>query len=166
MPMLRALPLWSIVLVAVLAVASPAAAQQPPIQQQMSAEEFKATGLDKLSPQELANLNAWLNNTLEVETAKAAELARDKVESETRGFASFGRTDPIVGRIVGEFRGFALGRSWTLDNGQEWEQVDDASLSGVRKADPGVKITPSVTGNVWYMQIDGYNTRAKVRRTR
>lgn len=147
-------------------LAAPPTLAAPPIEQQMSPEQFKAAGLDKLSPQELANLNAWLNNTLEVETTRAAELAKDKVETESRGFLSFGRTDPIESRIDGPFRGFARGRSWTLENGQVWEQTDDASLSGVRKDSPGVKITPGMVGNVWYMAIEGYNTRAKVRRVK
>lgn len=151
---------------AVLLLLAPAAQAQPPIEQQMTPEQFKASGLQKLSQQELANLNAWLNNTLEVETTKAAKLAADKVESENRGFLAFGKVDPIVGKIVGEFRGFAVGRSWTLDNGQVWEQVDAASLAGVRKTDPQVQITPSLVGNKWYLQIEGYNTRAGVRRVK
>jgi hypothetical protein len=166
MPMIRLRPLnFSLALVVLLALA-PAAYAQPPIEQQMTPEQFKASGLDKLSSQELANLNAWLNNTLEVETTKAAKLAKDKVETENRGFLSFGKSDPIVGKIVGEFRGFAIGRSWTLDNGQVWEQVDNASLAGVRKTDPQVRITPSVIGSTWYLQIEGYNTRAGVRRVK
>jgi hypothetical protein len=166
MSTIRPRPIWnSLMLLALLGFAS-AAHAQPPIEKQMTPEQFKAAGLDKLSPAELANLNAWLNNTLEVETAKAATLAKDKVETENRGFLSFGKSDPIVARITGEFRGFAKGRSWTLDNGQVWEQIDGASLAGVRKTDPQVRITPSLIGNAWYMQIDGYNTRASVRRTK
>ena len=166
MPRIRLQLFWNLLILASLvAVASVAQAQQP-IEKQMTPEQFKAAGRDKLSPQELANLNAWLNNTLEVETEKAAQLAKDKVETENRGFLPFGKTDPIVARISGEFRGFARGRSWTLDNGQVWEQMDGASLAGVRKTDPQVKITPSLIGNNWYMQIEGYNTRASVRRVK
>ena len=39
-----------------------------------------------------------------------------------------------------------------------------ASLAGVRLDNPGVKISPSIIGNTWYLRIDGYNTRAKVER--
>lgn len=164
MPMTRPRPIWnSLMLLALLGFASEASAQAP-IEKQMTPEQFKAAGLDKLSPAELANLNSWLNNTLEVETTKAATLAKDKVESESRGFFSFGKSDPIVARITGEFRGFAKGRRWTLDNGQEWEQIDDATLAGARKTDPEVKIAPSLVGNAWYMQVEGYNKRASVRR--
>ena len=43
-----------------LCIGTDAVAQQAPIERQMSPEQFKAAGLDKLSPEELANLNAWL----------------------------------------------------------------------------------------------------------
>ncbi|KQY49671.1 hypothetical protein ASD14_13145 [Lysobacter sp. Root494] len=164
--MTRPRAIWNpLMLLALLGFASLAYAQ-PPIEKQMTPGQFKAAGLDKLSPTELANLNAWLNNTLEVETTKAATLAKEKVETENRGFLSFGKSDPIVARIPGEFRGFAKGHRWTLDNGQEWEQIDDASLAGARKTGPQVRITPSLVGNAWYMQVEGYNKRASVRRTK
>lgn len=154
-----------LVLAAALA-ALPAIAAPPPIQQQMSTEEFKSAGLDKLSDEELARLNAWLGRTIEVETAKAATAAKKKVEDDNRGFFNFGSTDPIRSSIPGEFRGFANGRSYTLANGQVWRQVDDASLAGVRLTDPTVTVTPSKVGNVWYMAVGRYGTRAKVARVK
>src|SRR3546814_9695240 len=76
----------------------------------MTAEQFKAAGLDKLSPEELANLNTWLDRTITTETAKAAEQAsvqtKERVESENRGFFHFGSDDPIESRITGTFAGF------------------------------------------------------------
>jgi hypothetical protein len=88
------------------------------------------------------------------------------VKNEARGFFNFGTSEPIASNIVGEFRGFQKGRNYVLANGQEWEQTDEASLVGVRKTDPVVKIAPSLVGNAWYMAIEGYNTRAKVRRVK
>ena len=143
-------------------------AAQPPIEQAMTAEQFKAAGLDKLSTGELANLNAWLNRTITTETAKAAEQAsvrtKERVESENRGFFHFGSSEPIVSRISGEFRGFEQGRKYTLENGQVWRQTDGASLVGARVTDPEVRIKPSTFGNAWYLKIEGYNTNAKVER--
>lgn len=155
--------LRSILLVALLALA-PAAAAQDAIEKQMTLEEFKAAGLDKLSADELARLNAWLNRTLDVETEKAAVAAKKKVEDDNRGFFNFGSTEPVVSKIAGEFRGFARGREYTLENGHVWKQVDDASLAGVRLSTPEVRITPSLVGNSWYLAVAGYNTRAKVQR--
>ena len=148
-----------------IAIAQTSSSQRP-LQQEMSPEEFKAAGLDKLNAEELASLNAWLDRKIEVETVRATEQAQDKVKNEVRGFFNFGTTEPITSTIVGEFRGFQKGRNYTLANGQEWEQSDEASLVGVRKTDPAVTITPSRVGNAWYMAIEGYNTRAKVRRVK
>jgi hypothetical protein len=154
-----------------LGCALPAFAQspaQPPIEQAMTPEQFRAAGLDKLSADELANLNAWLNRTISTETARAAEQAAvqatEKVETENRGFFHFGSSDPIEAKIAGQFSGFRKGNTYTLDNGQQWRQTDTASLAGVRVENPAVKITPSLIGNTWYLRIDGYNTRAKVER--
>lgn len=137
------------------------------VEQLMSADEFKAAGLDKLSAQELAALNAWLQRKVGQETAKAVEVAKEEgrkeVAEKNRGFFDFGSTEAIESNIVGEFKGFANGRKYTLQNGQVWEQVEPASLEGVRRTDPKVTIKPGLFNN-WFMRIDGYNTAAKVRR--
>lgn len=145
--------------------------EAPPLQQQMTASEFKATGLDKLTPAELAALNAWLGRKIEEHTqtnvAKASEKAREEgrqeVVQKNRGFFDFGSKEPIVSAIRGEFSGFAKGRTYPLDNDQLWEQVDAAELVGVRKSSPKVSISPGFMG-VWWMKVEGYNTQAKVRR--
>ncbi|WP_293716245.1 MULTISPECIES: hypothetical protein [unclassified Stenotrophomonas] len=155
-----------------LSLLSPAHAQrvvQGDLQQQMSADEFKAAGLDKLSTQELAALNNWLQGKVEQAASQALEQAREEGRQEVivknRGFFDFGSNEPIQATLEGEFRGFGKGRQYTLDNGQVWEQTDDAMVAGVRKQAPKVRITPGLM-NVWYLQIDGVNTRAKVRRTK
>ena len=81
---------------------------------------------------------------------------------------SRGRLDLGIGRGYqpGEFRGFANGRTYTLANGPVWKQVDDASLVGIRLTDTPVVITPSIAGNVWYMSVGRYGTRAKVQRVK
>jgi len=155
-----------------LALATAAWGQQTPLQtanveQQMSADEFKAAGLDKLSAQELAALNAWLQRKVVQETAKVAETAKEEgrkeVAEKNRGFFDFGSAEAIESAIVGDFNGFANGRKYTLENGQVWEQIEPASLAGVRKTNPKVRIKPGILNN-WFMKIDGYNTMAKVRR--
>lgn len=148
---------------ALLGLASTASAL-PPIEQQMTPEQFKAAGLDKLSADQLRNLNSWLGRTVETATSQARDEARKSVETEHRGFLSFGSSEPIASRISGEFRGLGRGRSYTLANGQVWQQVDEATLAGVRKESPAVTISPSLVGNAWYIAIEGYNTRAKVQR--
>ena len=136
----------------------------PAIEKQMTPEEFKAAGLDKLSAEELARLNAWLGRTLDTETAKAAAVAKQEVEHESRGFFDFGSEEPIVAHIAGEFRSFGKGKSYTLDNGQVWQQIDDAEMVVRPMTDPEVNIKPAMTGNSWYMAVGKYHSRAQVKR--
>lgn len=159
-----------------LSMTGPALAQrvvEGDLQQQMSPAEFKAAGLDKLSPTELAALNGWLQGKVAAATAEVREQVREQAREEgrqevivkNRGFFDFGSKEPIATTLPGEFRGFGKGRKYVFANAQEWEQTDDTTLSGVRKTDAVVAITPGVAG-VWYMRVDGVNIRAKVRRVK
>ena len=108
--MLRTRPLIVATLLA-LAPLTVFAQSQPPIEQQMTPEQFKAAGLDKLDAAELGRLNDWLNRKIGDESAKAAKSTKELIETEHRGFFNFGgSSDPIVSRISGEFRGFGRGR--------------------------------------------------------
>ena len=108
---------------AVLLPLAGASLAQQKIEQQMSYEQFKAAGLDRLSPEQLANLNDWLDGKLKVETAKAAESAKqDSGEEDRRGLFLAASREPVDGTITSKFNGFGKGRSFTLDNGQVWQQ--------------------------------------------
>lgn len=160
------------------ALAAPALAQRDAagdLKQRMTPAEFKAAGLDKLSASELAALDAWLQGAPASTAAgssagsdaleQAKEAGRQEVIVKNRGFFDFGSKEPIESTLVGSFNGFAKGKHYLLANGQEWEQTESASLSGVSKDAPAVTIRPGISG-VWYLQIDGYNSRAKVRRVK
>lgn len=159
-----------------LACIAPAASAQQSLQQRMTAEEFRATGLEKLSAAELANLERWLQRQVQEEASAATGAAVQQAREEAREQArrevaeqSAGRreappaNEAVHSRIAGEFNGFGSGRKYTLENGQVWEQVDAARLEGVRATNPAVTVAPGFFG-AWYLRIDGYNTRAKVRR--
>lgn len=148
-----------------LPLAGTAWAQQK-IEQQMTPEQFRATGLDRLSPEQLANLNDWLQGKLQLETAKAVEVAKQEQADDRRGLFERTSNEPIAAKLDGEFSGFGRGQRFTLDNGQVWQQVDDASLTIGRVANPQVKVTPGIIGASWYLSIEGYNTRAKVQRVK
>lgn len=165
MSLLRPLALAAaLLLLAPLAAAQDPAPATSSIQRQMTPEQFKAAGLDKLTAQELANLDAWLNRTLDVETTRAAAQAEERVKDENRGFFHFGSEDAIQARLQGPFNGFRRGQRYVLDNGQVWQQTDNARLEGVKLDSPTVKITPRIFGNVWQLKVEGYNKRAEVER--
>ena len=133
------------------------------LEERMTEAEFKAAGLDKLTPEELAALNAFIAG----ETAKVASslpAATPGVE-DRRGFNE--RTGPdgaIYTSISGEFRGWAgAGTRLKLDNGQIWEITDSTSRLRIQVNDPAIIIEPGVLGS-WYLKVEGYNTRARVKR--
>ena len=168
MSMLRKMPrpLLPLALLAAFMLAPIAALAQQPIERDMSPQEFKAAGLDKLTPEELIKLNAWLGRKIDTVSTEAAAIAKDKVVQENRGFFNFGSSEPIVARMSGEFRGFGKGREYTLDNGQVWLQTDSAVLVGAKLDRPEVRINPSISGHSWSLAVKGYSTRAKVERVK
>lgn len=85
------------------------------IQKMMSPGEFKAAGLEKLSPEELERLNAWLKGYRET-TVKAAET---KATKEGRR-----KIDVLVSRIVGPFYGLTGSTIITLEDGTKWKQAN------------------------------------------
>src|SRR5690606_22597924 len=160
-------PLLPLAFAAAMLVSATGMAQESTrIEQQMTPEQFRAAGLDRLDAGQLANLNDWLNRTLDVETARATKNAEEVVHYKNRGFLGSTAREPVEARLNGSFAGFGKGRSYTLDNGQVWRQTDDATLYGVTLDNPQIKITPSLIGSAWYMQLEGYGTRAKVERTK
>lgn len=144
---------------------APAAAQTsaPPIEQQMTPEEFKAAGLNKLSADELAGLNTWLKRTVASESGKAVAQARHAQQTSSEGRTSESNL-PFEATLVGRFDGFRRGLKFTLDNGQVWQQIDTATMDGVKLENPRVKLKPGVFGSVWFMRVDGRAVNAKVKR--
>lgn len=151
------------------AIATPLAfAQQfSSVEERMSSADFKAAGLDKLSPEELARLNAFIKSEVETRTAQARESgAREQNKSDVAqiGFKNYnGPRDEIVSRIPGTFKGWSGGTVFTLENGQVWRQTDDSHFVGIHLENPTVRITPGMISG-WNLQVEGYGSFAKVER--
>ncbi len=173
----------SVLIASALLIAAPAFAQQVKIEDRVSAAEFRAAGLNKLSDTELARLNELLARdrttvastpvpppavaTTDIETriAQAREEGRREAAVDAGSLPSAASRDPIESTIVGAFNGFAQGRQYTLANGQVWRQTDGATLNGARGNDVAVRVRPGFMG-VWWLKVDGYNTQTKVERVR
>jgi hypothetical protein len=126
------------------------------LEERMTYAEFKAAGLEKLSPEELAALNSWLAGKSTV----AATPAQD-----TRGFE--GRTSAagaVVSSIPGTFKGWkGKGDRFTLANGQVWEVTDSGTRLSVTVENPTVTVEQGAL-SAWFLRVDGYNARARVKR--
>ena len=109
------------------------------IEQQMTPSEFKAAGLEKLTPAELAKLNGWLQGYREKAVKKA--VAREaKVKMQL-----------IVSRIDGVYSGVASGQTIRLEDGTVWKVANSGEHYGGYADHPAVAIFKSIFG--WKMRI-------------
>ena len=119
------------------------------IQQAMTPEEFKAAGLNKLSPEELQKLNAWLQGYREV-TEKAAE------KKATARATKVERTkmDLLVSRVDGTFNGLTGRTVIRLEDGTVWKQANADDRYRPKITDhPAVAVIHGIFG--YKMQIQG-----------
>ena len=130
-----------------------------PLERRLSPEQLQATGLDRLSPQQMQLLNRLLGD-------EQAEIEA-RVETSTRnrmaGLLDRQPKAPVEAAIKGEFRGWVAGTVLELDNGQRW-RVTEGELHLRRPiSNARATISPGLVSG-WYLQVDGQSPRAKVQR--
>ncbi|MBA8884605.1 hypothetical protein [Dokdonella fugitiva] len=155
---MRLIPSLALTLTVAASVAG-AQTQAPTLEERMSQAEFHAAGLDKLSPEELARLNAWIEahgggNVKYVSSSGAPvfypdDSARENIESS----------------IVGTFEGWRGHTVFTLENGQQWAQAESGSRDTGKFNNPKVKIKPMLLGS-WLMYVDGCGCSVRVKRVK
>jgi hypothetical protein len=158
MRLARSLLLLMSVALAVPAVAF-AADQYVPLQQRMSPEEFKAAGLDKLSPDELSNLDNWLSGHGKVVTKVVDQSGKPVFYPTTE------KAGPVQAHVQGTFTGFTGHTQVTLDNNQVWQQSDSTRVSCMSSENPKIAIRRSLMGN-WMAAVDGCNDTAPMSRVK
>lgn len=149
-----------IILTAALAISAPvfaAVAQLPPadlkIEELMTAQQFQRAGLAKLSPEELAQLDAWL-----VRYTRAVMQASNATAGSSG--APSGPGAVIETRIDGEFSGWDGETIFKLANGQIWQQASYAYKYHYAYS-PKVLIYRSGAG--FRMKVDGVDGEIAVR---
>jgi hypothetical protein len=155
---MRLIPSLALTLLVAATTAS-AQTQPPTLEERMSQAEFHAAGLDKLSPEELAQLNTWLQahggSTVKYLTTGGAPLFYpDESARET-----------IEDNIVGTFEGWRGHTVFTLANGQEWAQAESGSRDTGKFTSPKVRIKPMLLGS-WLMYVDGCGCSVRVKRVK
>jgi hypothetical protein len=168
------------------AIATTAAEVSDRLRDTLGAGTYDAAGLDLLSEQELAVLEAWINGRLQQRpipmpgatvsystpgTAPAGPIAGVSVPAgqattpTTRSNfgLDFSDGESMESRITGEFRGWDGDTVFQLANGSIWEQVDNERLvvsNPIMNA--AVTIERGYFG--YRLRVDGYNSRVQVRR--
>lgn len=159
--------------------AVPAADKPLDVRDLMTATQFHQTGLDKLTPDELAAFNAWLAAYGRTPTASppvAAVPAPSTITppaATTKAEANFGqemltpeqRGEPMVieTRIPGSFTGWSGNTVFTLENGQVWQQSGPGEFE-THLDDPKVVIKKLSFG--YLLTIPGQGATVFIKRIR
>jgi len=138
------------------------------LEERMTGQEFRQAGLHKLSDEELAALNRWIKerSLTEGEAVRMAEgRGPGSIEGDRRGFNDAGSEEPIISRIAGSFDGWSGNTEFELENGMVWRQAEAGNFSIADTENPRVTIEPGMFSS-WYLSVDGYNRRVRVKRIR
>lgn len=129
------------------------------LQQRMSSEEFKAAGLDKLSPQELQNLDSWLSRHTK-STTKIVDSA-----GKTVYYPGDQKRTTIFTQVRGHFDGSNKDQIFTMANGQQWKSIDGESHKCPAGENTEVQIKPSLF-HTWLMFVPSCYDNLHVKRVR
>jgi hypothetical protein len=103
-----------------------AAKDAPPVDKLMTPEDYRASGLDKLSDAERAHLSQWLERYREgavlgpVVKKKPSQM--DEEEKEQYVKEEQEKDKAIMAKVIPAFRGWSGKTVFRLDNGQTWQQ--------------------------------------------
>lgn len=146
------------------------------LEERMTGREFRDAGLHKLTEEELAFLNRWiqLRSLAEGEVPdwgrdlppdradEPGERAARAPQGDDRGFPGGDRSE-INSRLTGSFSGWRGDHVFELENGMVWQQAEPGTFAVPTLENPEVRIRPGLFG-AWHLQVAGYNTRVRVRR--
>lgn len=139
------------------------------LEEQMTGKEFNAAGLEKLSPQELDELNAWIRKhslaTLATTSAKAGSTASTAAE-DSRGLKSEKGdedTSTVSSKLIGKFSGWDGQTVFKLENGMIWAQKSKKKFYTDEIDSPEVTIKHGMFGR-WRLHVEGIDEDVTVRR--
>lgn len=156
------------------------------LQPYMTQDEYRAAGLHKLNPAELAQFQAWFVRTVEGRAlptavvqppARAATPATPAAEVTDTPHRA-GRTEEerlfgneqlenvreLTARIDGVFEGWDGPTSFRLDNGQVWQTLGGSKFTPLEPI-PNAQVTIKRGAfNSYRMQVEGYNRAIQVKR--
>jgi hypothetical protein len=131
------------------------------IEQRLTTEQLRETGLDTLSPSQLERLNQLLNDESvnKVKIEKPAENEPPQHESFIMGLDQ----KPIKSRLKGVISGWDVDTIFELENGQKWKVLKGKMKLRKPMQSPEVIVVPGIAGR-WFLQVDEDSPKARVYR--
>ncbi|KRD75550.1 hypothetical protein [Lysobacter sp. Root983] len=138
------------------------------VERRLSPEQLRETGLDALTPAQLALLNRLLREDAEREAAAAPPAATPAYASaaparDDAGLLEGAADGPIRSRLVGTVSEWAPGTVFALENGQQWRVLKGALKLTKPMQGPQIVVVPGVSGR-WFLQVDEDLPKARVQR--
>ena len=139
------------------------------LEDRLSQEQLRDTGLDTLTPQQLALLNSLLDEQAQatVKTVRAqvqAEAAATGTQRDPDPSRFIGLADePIASRAKGVVTGWAPGTEFALENGQVWKVLKGERTLDAPLQSPEILVVPGIAGR-WFLQVDPDLPKARVYR--
>ena len=145
------------------------------LEQRLSAEQFKQTGLNTLAPEQLLLLNRLLseqathvtpvNAPMATEAAVVAAPVVAPIADTAATPSSFAGFDdgPVYSRVIGTIDGWQTGTVFNLENGQQWRVIKGKVKLYKPMTNPEANVKTSLTGR-WFLQVDEDIQKALVTR--
>jgi hypothetical protein len=129
------------------------------LEKRLTAEQLHATGLDTLSPAQLALLNRLLRDDGAAATAATAATAAPAATTAPASAPPpapmhIGLEEgPVHSRLVGTLSGWGPGTEFVLANGQKWKVLKGSYQLRAPVQAPEVDIVPGIAGR-WFFKLD------------
>lgn len=140
------------------------------LEHRLSPEQLRQTGLDALTPAQLALLNRLLREDAEREAAAAPPapaavpaMAGAAPGRDDAGLLEGAGDGPIRSRLLGDVAEWAPGTVFALENGQQWRVLKGSLKLRKPMQAPAIVVVPGVSGR-WFLQVDEDLPKARVQR--
>lgn len=131
------------------------------LEERMSQNEFRAAGLEKLSPEELKSLNEWLRT----HNAVVTTVITTTPSGEPLFYPRDSDRTTIQSHIDGKFSGWHGKTTVRLENGQEWTQTESGGVACGNSDNAAIKIKPMALGS-WLAYVSSCSDSVRVTRSK
>ena len=130
------------------------------IEQRLTSEQLRETGLSTLSPEQLKRLNQLLNEEL----ANVIKIEKSQSNDRPIPVSYIGLNDkPIKSRLKGTVSGWEVNSIFELENGQRWKVLKGRMKLRKPMQSPDIIVVPGIAGR-WFLQVDEDLPKARVYR--
>lgn len=130
------------------------------IEQRLTIEQLRETGLNTLSPEQLERLNQLLN--AESNTLTKTEKTTNQDQPIPNSYIGL-NDKPIKSRLKGSVSGWDVDTIFELENGQRWKVLKGNMKLRKSISSPDIIVVPGIAGR-WFLQVDEDLPKARVYR--